>query len=52
MDLMQIVKETPRARAKILEMNLAVIANKYGIKLSQAKTLQNYAALLDMTETV
>jgi hypothetical protein len=50
MDLMQIVRENPRARAIILEMNVAVIAVKYGIKFAEAKAVQNYAALLDMTE--
>ena len=50
MDLMQIVKENPRARAIILEMNVAVIAVKYSIKFAEAKSLQNYAAMLDMTE--
>jgi hypothetical protein len=50
MDLMQIVKENPRARAIILEMNVAVIAVKYHIKFAEAQKLQNYAALLDMTE--
>jgi hypothetical protein len=48
MDLMQIVRDNPRARAIILDMNVAVIASKYGIKLSQAQSLQNYAAILDM----
>ena len=50
MDLMQIVRENPRARAVILEMNVAVIAVKYGIKFAEAKSLQQYAALLDMKE--
>ena len=48
---MQIVRENPRARAIILEMNVAVIASKYGITLSQAQSLQNYSALLDIKET-
>jgi hypothetical protein len=51
MDLMQIVRENPRARAIVLEMNVAVLAVKYGIKFAQAKALQEYAALLDMKET-
>jgi hypothetical protein len=50
MDLMQIVRENPRARAIILEMNVAVIAVKYGIKFAEAKAVQNYAAMLDMKE--
>ena len=50
MDLTQIVKENPRARTMILEMNVAVIAVKYGIKFAEAQSLKNYAALLDMTE--
>lgn len=50
MDLMQIVRENPRARAIILEMNVAVIAVKYGIKFAEAQKLKNYAALLDMKE--
>jgi hypothetical protein len=51
MDLMQIVRENPRARAIILEMNVAVIAVKYHIKFAEARSLQQYAALLDMKET-
>lgn len=50
MDLMQIVRENPRARAIIIDMNVAVIAVKYGIKFAEAQKLKNYAALLDMTE--
>jgi hypothetical protein len=50
MDLVQIIKENPRARKVILELNIAVIAQKFGIKLSDAKKLQQMAALLDMKE--
>ena len=50
MDLMQIVRENPRARAIILETNVAVIAVKYGIKFAEAKSLQQYAAMLAMKE--
>lgn len=51
MDLMQIVRENPRARAMILEMNVAVLAVKYGIKFAEAQRVKNLAALLDMKET-
>jgi hypothetical protein len=50
MDLMAIVRENPRARQIILDTNIAQIAQRYGITLSQARSLQNYAALLAMAQ--
>jgi hypothetical protein len=50
MDLTKIVKENPKARQKIIEMNLADIVNKYGVSLRDARELQNYAFLLASVE--
>ena len=51
MDLTQIVRENPRARKIILDLNPAEIVRKFGVTLKQAKQLQEYAALLDMVES-
>ena len=50
MDLTQIVKENAQARNTILNMNIAEIAKRYGVRLSQAQQLQNLAALLEAAE--
>jgi len=47
MDLMQIVRDNPRARAVILKQNIADTMNRYGITLSQARSLHNYCAMLE-----
>lgn len=47
MDLVTIVRENPRARAQIMAMNLAEISRRFGITFSEARELQNLAALLD-----
>lgn len=48
MDLMQIMRENANARKIILNQNIADSARKYGITLSDAKKLHEYAALLEM----
>jgi len=50
MDLMTIVRENANARKIITEMNLADIARKYGVSFGDARRVQNYAALLEVTE--
>ena len=50
MDLMQIVRENPRARDIILNQNIAETMNKYGITLSQSKKLHEYCVLLACKE--
>ena len=48
MNLTEIIENNPKARTIILSQNIADIAKKYGISLSDAKKLQCYAAWLDM----
>lgn len=48
MDLTEIIENNPKARTIILSQNIADIAKKYGITLSDAKKLQCYAAWLEM----
>ena len=50
MDLMQIMRENANARKIIGNMNLADIARKYGVSFSDARKVQNYAALLEAAE--
>jgi len=47
MDLMQIMRENANARKIILSQNVAETARKYGLALSDARKLHNYAAMLD-----
>jgi len=48
MDLTEIIENNPKARRIILSQNIADIAKKYGISLTNAKKLQCYAAWLEM----
>ena len=50
MDLMAIIRDNPNARKAIIEMNLAVIAKKFGICFSDARKVQHYAFLLEAAE--
>ena len=50
MDLTEIIRANPKARQIVLAQNVADTAQKYGISLSDAKKLHNYAALLETTE--
>jgi len=47
MDLMAIMRENANARKIILSQNVAETARKYGLALSDARKLHNYAAMLD-----
>jgi hypothetical protein len=47
MDLMQIMRENANARKIILSQNLAETARKYGLALSDARKVHNYAAMLE-----
>jgi hypothetical protein len=47
MNLTEIIRENPKARRIILAQNIADTAKKYGISLSDAKKLHNYAAMLE-----
>jgi len=47
MDMMQIVRDNANARKIILNLNIAVIAQKFGLTISDARKVQNYAALLE-----
>jgi len=50
MDLLEVMRENVNARKFILDLNIAVIAKKFGLSLSDARKLQNYAALLECVE--
>ncbi len=50
MDMMQIMRENANARKIILNLNIAVIAQKFGLAISDARKVQNYAALLECAE--
>jgi hypothetical protein len=50
MDLIQIVRENPRARLIILAQNEADTMRKYGLTLSQARQVHQYAAMLEAAE--
>jgi hypothetical protein len=47
MDLMEIVRENANARKIIIDLNIAEIARKFGIKLADARKVQQYAFLLE-----
>lgn len=47
MDLMQIMRENANARKVILELNIAEISNRFGVSISDARKVQQYAFLLE-----
>lgn len=50
MDIMQILRENPGARQIILAQNQADTMRKYGLTLTQARQVHQYAFLLEAAE--
>ena len=50
MDLMEILRNNPKSRQVIIDLNIAEIAKKFGIKLADARRVQQYAFLLEAAE--